>query len=123
MAKQPQRINQLVPPVVTPPAAPSPPLETELLLISSEAIRCKFQCVSVQELPSAIWQQRVYCSPVIGESTDGTPNENTSFAKATPSGVLELLIENEDLNGFFQSGKQFYIDITAIEPEPAGSAI
>lgn len=80
--------------------------------IGAMSIRCKFQLVNKQDLPGAVYQERVYLSPVTGVNADGSPNENASFARQTPSGVLELLVENEEIRDFFQAGKMYYLDIT-----------
>ena len=54
--------------------------------------------------------ESVSLSPVI--AADGN-NENTSFSNATPSGQLNMHISNPEAWGFFEQGKEYYIDFTA----------
>ena len=44
-----------------------------------------------------------------------TPEDN-SFAQATPSGKIELQIDNTQLLGKLNPGEQFYVDFTKIKP-------
>ncbi|GAB3735052.1 hypothetical protein [Spirosoma lituiforme] len=83
------------------------------------SIRCKFQCTDVQDSTSGdSYQKQVYMTAVTGDNLDGTPNENTSFSKTTPSAVMSLLVEQESLDEFFLSGKRFYIDIIEVDTTP-----
>ena len=43
---------------------------------------------------------------------DGISKENSSFAKATPSGELIFQVDNPAVHGFFEPGKAYYLDIT-----------
>jgi hypothetical protein len=45
---------------------------------------------------------------------DGTP-ENARFAKATPSGQLEMVVDNEDVLKQLVIGKSYYLDFTPAE--------
>lgn len=42
--------------------------------------------------------------------------EDRRFAKATPSGSLEMLIDNPPAVEFFEVGKYFYLDFTPVLP-------
>lgn len=53
----------------------------------------------------------IYASPV----TDGS--YAMEFWEATPSGALELWINNPSAHGFFQEGREFYADFTPCEPD------
>ena len=44
----------------------------------------------------------------------GTP-ENQRFAKATPSGTLEMVVDNEEAVKQFEVGKSYYLDFTPAE--------
>lgn len=55
-------------------------------------------------------QTLVKAHPVYG----GGP-ENNTYAKATPSGMLELTVDNPAVDGFFVPGREFYADFTAAE--------
>lgn len=48
-------------------------------------------------------QQKVEAYPVYSGGA-----ENNSFAAATPSGRLELTVDNPAAQGFFQPGDEFY---------------
>ena len=45
---------------------------------------------------------------------DGNSEDNT-FSKFTPSGSLELCINNPDLMGKIKEGQTFYVDFTLVE--------
>lgn len=45
---------------------------------------------------------------------DGIP-ENQRFAQATPSGAIEITINNPPASDVFKHGQEFYIDFTPIE--------
>ncbi len=47
----------------------------------------------------------VKMTPVIGGS-----EENKSFSKYTPSGEVRLHITNPDVLGFFEAGKEYYVE-------------
>ena len=51
---------------------------------------------------------RVRMSPVVGDGGE----ENASFSKWTPSGLLELTITNPDAIPFYVEGQQYYVDMT-----------
>jgi len=73
-------------------------------------VRAKLQ---IQEVVSNEWSDLVKFQCVYG----GTNNtEDNSFAKATPSGKMELQIDNPAVRGFFKPGMQVYADLTVIEP-------
>lgn len=42
---------------------------------------------------------------------DGTP-ENQRFSKATPSGSIEMLVDNPEALKQFEIGKSYYLDFT-----------
>lgn len=44
---------------------------------------------------------------------DGSDEDNT-FAKFSPSGVLDMQIANPDLLGKFKVGDTFYVDFTPV---------
>ncbi|WP_080058319.1 hypothetical protein [Spirosoma aerolatum] len=99
------------------PGEQTPPADTLQELVGGATIRTRFHVESIQDLSSRdVFQKRVYMHPVRGGLATGEPSENTSFAVNTPSAVFELLNEREELDGFFKSGKQYFIDITEVEP-------
>ena len=42
-------------------------------------------------------------------------SENTSFWEATPIGKLEITITNPNTQGFFEAGKEYYLDFSKCE--------
>ena len=47
---------------------------------------------------------------------DGIP-ENARFHKYTPGGEVSITIDNPAIVGFFQEGKEYYIDFTPADTE------
>ncbi len=82
-------------------------------MIKPTSIKAKFTCTGVQD--GFDWHdktkkisEQVFAMPVYGNGT-----ENASFSDATPCGQLNLTITNPSAFGFFQSGKEFYLDFTS----------
>lgn len=83
--------------------------------------------MGVQEVTSTTYSELVKFQCVMGRrnpdgshrcATDAEAKEDNSFARATPSGKMELSIDNKEVHGFFKPGKSYYVDITEV-PEPA----
>lgn len=72
-------------------------------------IRAKMQ---VNEVISTTYNDLVKMAPVIGGP--GATKEDNSFASATPSGKLELSIDNPALKGVIKPGDVFYVDLTPV---------
>lgn len=70
-------------------------------------IRAKFV---VSTVTKQVGQEQVTLCAV----TSGS-EENKSFAKYTPSGVLNLTIDNPATVGFFEPGREYYLDITVAQ--------
>lgn len=69
-------------------------------------IKAKFKCDHVEDSPE-YQQKQVTLSPVISGS-----EENRSFARYTPSGLLQLSISYETpASDFFDPGEEYYLDI------------
>jgi len=74
--------------------------------------RCKFKCTNVNDtssgdMPSAtVTLEAVYCPEV---------PDDIRFSKYTPWGKLEVGISNPDAIPMFEIGKQYHIDIIAID--------
>lgn len=45
---------------------------------------------------------------------DGS-DENNTYAKFSPSGMLQLTVANPSLVGKFETGKEYYLDFTPVE--------
>jgi hypothetical protein len=75
------------------------------------AVRAKFTVQSITQ--HAGWKDArvVRLSPV---AADGIP-ENERYHKYTPSGSIELTIDNPAASGQFELGKSFYVDFTPAE--------
>ena len=71
-----------------------------------EMVRAKFQCKS-----NAKDEHNDYHNIVLEAVTDGS-EENKSFWKYTPSGRLEISIDNPEAVKMFEAGKEYYIDFT-----------
>ena len=54
--------------------------------------------------------EEVSLSPLSGEK-----KENASWSAATPSGELKMSIDNPAAVGYFELGKDYYIDFTLVE--------
>lgn len=66
-------------------------------------VRAKFRVNAVQHNSSV--SETVYLHPVYSGS-----EENKGFWEATPTGNIMMTINNPEAIGFFQNGKEYYID-------------
>ncbi len=74
-------------------------------------MRAKFRCNEVHKKRG---REEVFLSAV----TDTDPaGEDSDFADASPFGELELTIDAEESQDWFEPGKKYYLDFT---PEDAG---
>jgi hypothetical protein len=71
-------------------------------------VRAKFRVNAVQRNSPA--SETVYLHPVYSGS-----DENKGFWEATPSGSIMMTINNPGGIGFFQDGKEYYIDFRAAD--------
>jgi hypothetical protein len=46
---------------------------------------------------------------------DTGTEENKRFAKATPSGTLQMTVDNPPAQAFFELGKSYYLDFSKAE--------
>lgn len=72
-----------------------------------KTVRAKFTCNSVKDEGS----EMVKLSAVYGND-DKDNEENNQFSEATPYGELEMMVSNPGAKGFFQEGKNYYLDFT-----------
>jgi hypothetical protein len=76
-------------------------------------VRGKFRVASVEYYtepkPDAPRKVKLYA-----QHDDGQP-ENTRYAKATPTGTIEMTIDNPPAAEVFAPGKVFYVDFTPAE--------
>lgn len=66
-----------------------------------EKIIAKFNCDEVKQLPR---HEEVKMSVVTGAT-----EENKSFSRATPTGSLQINIDEPKALGFFKAGKQYLL--------------
>ncbi len=71
------------------------------------SVRAKFFVESVTGYAGGASTVRM--SPVLAGS-----EENKSFWQATPSGSLEMFINNRKAVAFFEAGREYYIDFTQV---------
>ena len=71
--------------------------------------------MSVQVVEKSTYSELTKFQCVMGGATS---KEDNSFASATPSGKMELSVDNKAVHGFFKPGKSYYVDITEV-PEAA----
>lgn len=74
----------------------------------SKTLRAKFNC---QVVESDEYQETVKLSAVYG-SDEKDNEENNQFSEATPWGDLQMGISNPAAKGFFEEGKNYYMDFT-----------
>lgn len=72
--------------------------------------RCKFRCTTVD--PQGGDTQKVVLE---AQYDQAMTQEDESFSKYTPSGRMEFHVQNPNLNGFFEPGKAYYIDVSPVE--------
>ena len=76
-----------------------------------DTTRAKFQCQ--QETRHNGWNARTFRFQAIYDQ--GLVDEDRSFAKATPSGTLEIQVDNPNVQ--FELGAFYYLDLTKVEQE------
>ena len=74
----------------------------------SDTMRAKFICVSVTQFRGD--RQKAKLNAV----TDST-GEDSDFADASPYGELELTIDAEESQDWFEPGQKYYLDFTPAE--------
>ena len=71
-------------------------------------LRAKFTCNDIHSDGS------VKLSAVYG-TNDKDNEENNQFSEATPCGELDMVVSNPSAKGFFEIGKDYYLDFTEAE--------
>ena len=75
-----------------------------------KSVRAKFVCTNVMDQPQSE-QKVVSFAPVVSGS-----EENESFAKYTPAGVLVLNVSYDTpASAVFVEGDSYFVDITSVE--------
>ena len=73
--------------------------------------RCKFTCtgVTTHSWPGVTVKLQT-------QYDDSIP-EDQKFSTATPSGSMEMTINNPSLEGFFEPGRHYYLDVIPVDVE------
>jgi len=78
-------------------------------------VKAKFECTGIDDQPE-YQGKHVELVPVVTGS-----EENKSFSKFTPSGILNLMISYETpASDFFTIGGEYYLDIRKADAETGG---
>ncbi len=75
------------------------------------SVRGKFQ---VQTITSNFWNKDSKTIKLAAVYDDGV-EENARYAKATPSGSIEIQIDNPPAAEFFELGKYVYVDFSNVQ--------
>ena len=78
--------------------------------------RCKFRCDSVEPLGGDCQRVKLWA-----QYDEPLSREDEAFNVATPSGNLDFTINNPRLVGFFQPGRQYYVDVMPADSLETGS--
>lgn len=73
------------------------------------SVRAKFQ---VQSITETSWGATIF---KLAPMYDTSIEEDRRYSKATPSGSLEMQIDNPPAAKFFELGKSYYIDFSKAE--------
>jgi hypothetical protein len=80
--------------------------QTEVVMV-----RGKFMVTEITEMAWSKEARKVVLTP----QYDNTIEEDRRYAKATPSGRIEMQIDNPSALAALPMGKQFYVDFTPVE--------
>lgn len=75
-------------------------------------VRGKFKLAKVTANAGASGRQLMFSAVC----NDGTP-ENERFHRYTPTGTLEMYVDNPAALTQFELGKEYYLDFTPCEPQ------
>ena len=81
----------------------------------NQMVRAKFQVSKVAK--TSYGQIEVTLTPQYDQSIE----EDKRFSKATPSGTIQLLIDNPPASDYLALGKFFYVDFTEVPPLTASA--
>lgn len=73
--------------------------------------RCKFVCDKAQKAEVGT---HVNVELRAQYEQDNPTPEDERFSRYTPCGFMQMTIDNPALDGFFQPGKAYYLDITPV---------
>lgn len=78
-------------------------------------VRGKFFVIGIEKQPYAGSAPRFKFGAVSKSDKEGS--ENTFFSQATPSGTIEMTIDNPAAAAQFELGKCYYVDFTPVPAE------
>jgi len=75
------------------------------------SVRAKFKCTAIttQESDGKVFSKQVFFQPVYSSDPE---SENHSWSQATPAGSLNMTITNPSAFNQFESGKEYFLDIS-----------
>ena len=71
-----------------------------------DKVRAKFRCCEIKNYGGT---NTIY---VFSAVSDQSTPENERFTRYTPSGKLELSVDNPAIDGFYEVGEFYYLDMT-----------
>ena len=78
------------------------------------SVRGKFHCNSIEVHPNWMHKgEKTHVVKLTAVGDDGTA-ENKRFAAATPSGSIEMTVDNPQAQ-VFEPGKEYFVDFTPVE--------
>jgi hypothetical protein len=83
-----------------------------LALEVSMSVRAKFYVRAIETYSHPPQSGMVKLSAVMG-----TTDDNKSWSKYTPSGSIEMMIDNPPAFHQFHAGDEFYVDFTPVKQE------
>lgn len=82
----------------------------------SSVVRAKFTVMQIVETRFGPAPEAAYKTVILEPRYDQTIPEDVRFLIATPSGRMEMRIDNPPALAQFVPGKSFYVDFTLVEP-------
>lgn len=78
------------------------------------SVRAKFRVDTISQVS---WSAEVRVIKMAAVSAEDIP-ENERYHKYTPSGTIEIVIDNPPAAEQFKLGESYYVDFTAVVPKP-----
>lgn len=85
--------------------------------MTAKAVVCKFTIQSVNRIRAYEDGEYVSHEHVTLSAVGGHDDENTKFAKYTPSGSLDFRCTNPALIGSFELGQEYLVTLTPVPTE------
>jgi hypothetical protein len=75
-------------------------------------VRAKFKVSSIETYGGL---SKVYKFQAVGQDAPPEGEEDARFHKYTPNGSMQMTVDNPAIDGFFEIGKSYYLDIAAAD--------